>query len=212
MVTKSGEGVLSFPPLTLTISAAKSYLKEKKLNRIRIYLPIIFLTMIFGYETVVIGQGPAEEMCIPMGIILIQPPETVAAKRKSVEFPHTSHFKFPCRKCHHTWKGDSIVNCTTSGCHDVTVSPIKSKMKGSNKVKAMRRYYKKAYHSLCIGCHRDIKLKNKALEESKRKLTYKLRFPGRKPTYKLRHHGPTSCSKCHPKEKLFVVGKIKSEG
>ena len=159
------------------------------MNRIRIYLPFIFLTMIFGYETVVIGQGPAEEMCIPK-IIIIQPPETVAAKRNSVEFPHTSHFEFPCRKCHHTWKGDAIVNCTTSGCHDVTVSPIKSKKKGSNKVKAMRRYYKKAYHTLCIGCHRDIKLKNKAFEESKRKLTYKLRY-----------HGPTSCSKCHPKEK-----------
>jgi hypothetical protein len=170
------------------------------LNRIRIYLPCIFLAMIFGSETVVIGQGPAEKMCIPK-IIIIQPPETVEAKRNSVEFPHTSHFKFPCRKCHHTWKGDAaIVNCTTSGCHDVTVSPIKSKKKGSKKVKAMR-YYKTAYHTLCIGCHRDIKLKNKALEESNRKLIYKLRYPGRKPTYKLQYHGPTSCSRCHPKEK-----------
>ena len=157
--------------------------------------------MIFGYATVVMGQGPAEEMCIPMGIIIIQPPETVEIKRNSVEFPHTRHFEFSCRKCHHTWEGDAaIVNCTTPGCHDVTVSPIRSKKKNSNKVKEMR-YYKKAYHSLCIGCHRDIKLKNKALEESKRKLTYKLRYPG-----------PTSCNECHPKEKSFVKKKSKSEG
>ena len=159
--------------------------------RISIFLRCIFVAVIFGNAFAAVAQEPSEKMCIPLGIIKINPPESVEAKRNSVEFPHTRHFEFNCGKCHHMWERNApIVNCTTSGCHDVTVSPIKSKKKGSNKVKAMRRYYKKAYHTLCIGCHRDIKLKNKAFEESKRKLTYKLRY-----------HGPTSCSKCHPKEK-----------
>lgn len=69
---------------------------------------------------------------------------------------------------------------------------LKWKMENGKPVKdpAMKiRYFKKAYHDMCIGCHKEIKKKNKALEASKASLGEKLA-----PT------GPTGCNQCHPKE------------
>jgi hypothetical protein len=123
----------------------------------------------------------ASEMCVPMGEITL---ESLAKdpKRSEVAFPHAAHFSYSCQKCHHKWNGkEAIQSCTTSGCHDLDKVP-------EDKTRKMH-YYKQAFHSACIGCHKEIKTKNKVMESSAAALGEKL-----PPT------GPTGCNQCHPKE------------
>ena len=126
---------------------------------------------------------------VPMGTITLSPPGSVEAKRSDVEFPHATHFGFECRTCHHKWEGPEVIQgCTTSGCHDVEVSPIKSGQKNVPKEESIK-YYKSAYHQMCIGCHKEMKRVNKELEMSLKKLPSELPITG-----------PTGCFQCHPKE------------
>jgi hypothetical protein len=130
-----------------------------------------------------------EELCIPLGELPLSPPEGVAQKRSSVDFPHSVHFDYACQKCHHTWSGEAEVKgCSTSECHDQLTTP-KNPETGTPDPAMAIRYYKKAYHQLCIGCHKEIKEKNKELELAKEVLEQDLA-----------RTGPTGCIKCHPKE------------
>jgi Class III cytochrome C family len=151
---------------------------------------LLSMGLVFGSITIVVGQETETEMVVPMAIIEIVPPDSVEPVRTPVEFPHSRHFaSVDCRTCHHKWNGtDIIAGCTTTDCHDVTVSPTKS---GNNKLNPdlMIKYYKTAYHKKCIGCHKEIKAQNKQLEASFKELKDKL-----PPS------GPTSCIQCHPKE------------
>ena len=124
-----------------------------------------------------------EEMVVPLGTIELSAPEDVEATRSAVAFPHAQHFDFACNVCHHEWTYDDpeSLGCMTSGCHDVTEAP-------KDKSEAML-YFKNAYHASCIGCHKEIKAKNKAMEMSKRSVEGNLA-----------RTGPTSCNACHPKE------------
>jgi hypothetical protein len=134
-------------------------------------------------------QASEEEMCVPMGNITIEPPKSVEPKRTPVEFPHAKHFTYECRACHHTWEGDeAIVGCQTSGCHDVAELP-KASAGGLADKDNVKLYYKNAYHSNCITCHKDIMLKNQKLERSIMS-----------PPNKLAPNGPVTCSGCHPTE------------
>lgn len=139
-----------------------------------------------GWGTLLVAD---DEMCVPIGEITIEP-LTDEAKRSEVTFPHAMHFNYSCQTCHHKWDNKSIISsCTTSGCHDLDKTP---KMENGKPVKdpvLQARYYKKAYHDMCIGCHKEIKKRNKAIEASKASLGEKL-----PPT------GPTGCNQCHPKE------------
>jgi len=150
----------------------------------------ILLVLILGSTAIVFGQAD-EEMCVEMGIISLSAPESVESKRAEVEFPHSTHFSFDCRTCHHKWEGDEIIpSCTTSGCHDVTVAPIRAGQ-GTVSVKAEVAiiYYKTAYHRMCIGCHKEMKMVNKELEMSYKSLDKELP-----------RTGPTGCIQCHPKD------------
>ncbi|MEJ2097535.1 MAG: cytochrome c3 family protein, partial [Deltaproteobacteria bacterium] len=87
-------------------------------------LPVI-LTGVILIGVIAVGgviAGDAEDtLCIPMGTLLIEPPDGVEAKRSPVDFPHSIHFDYTCKTCHHTWDGENpILSCTTSGCHDLT--------------------------------------------------------------------------------------------
>jgi hypothetical protein len=149
----------------------------------------LIIALIFNPIAIVSGQESDNKMCVPLGTIVLEPPEGVESKRTPVDFPHSKHFGFECRSCHHKWEGEAqIKGCTTSGCHDVLVSPTKSE-KGSTEQNLAIRYFKTAYHEQCIGCHKIMKLKNRKLEISGKKLEEQL-----PPT------GPTSCVQCHPKE------------
>lgn len=125
-----------------------------------------------------------ETMCVPLGVLTLDPPDTVDPKRSPVDFPHALHFNFACMECHHEWtpEEEPIQSCGTSGCHELDTPPEPDS--GDDAI----LYYKNAYHDLCLGCHREIKaLNNKVAmtmggSESQMKST-----------------GPTGCILCHPK-------------
>ena len=102
------------------------------MQKIGILFLCLSMVFVLGSITIVVGQETEEEMIVPMGNIVIGPPESVEPVRSPVDFPHSRHFAtVDCRACHHTWQGTEIIkSCTTSDCHDVAVSPTKSE-KGS---------------------------------------------------------------------------------
>ena len=130
-----------------------------------------------------------DELCIPMKTLVLEPLSGVDPHRSSVQFPHATHFNLTCQRCHHDWNGKTEVQtCTTSGCHDQAKTPkIEGTQESSDAIAI--KYYKKAYHELCIGCHRDIKQKNRELELSKKSLKIEMAKTG-----------PTGCVQCHPKQ------------
>ncbi len=159
------------------------------MDRLRVVVFCFIVVLVCGSSLAVVAQDAEDKLCIPMDSIEIAPPESVEAKRSSVAFPHALHFDFSCQTCHHKWEKDAnLTGCMTSGCHDLEVSP----KKGTDTAKvadAGMKYYKTAYHSMCIGCHKEIKKQNKALAAS-----------GKVLTDKLPNTGPTGCNGCHPKE------------
>lgn len=157
------------------------------MHKIR-FIGLILIILIFGSSLMVSGQDTGDDLCIPMGSFLIEPPESVTAKRSAVDFPHSKHFDFNCIECHHTWdKQSQIDNCTTSGCHDLLESPKKGNKKATSDKEAIK-YFKNAYHKACIGCHREIKANNLSAE-------LKLRVTDRDTVIK--NVGPTTCKTCH---------------
>jgi hypothetical protein len=149
----------------------------------------LVLAIIFGNAMVVTGSSDADEMCVPMGTITLEPLAGVEAKRSPVDFHHPTHFGFSCQTCHHQWELDEpIVGCTTGGCHDVAEAPKPSET-GAIDQDLAAMYYKTAFHTLCIGCHKEMRAQNKALEMSGRILRENLPSTG-----------PTGCVQCHPKE------------
>ena len=157
--------------------------------KISIGIFCLILALIFGNAMVVSGESEGEAMSVPLGIISLEPPESVEAKKPLVEFPHATHFDFKCQTCHHKWEKQSpIVSCGTSDCHDIAEAPKKSEnLKDYEKLAA--RYYKTAYHKLCITCHKDMKRQNQKLELS-----------GRVLKENLPNVGPTGCKECHVAE------------
>ncbi|MBW1695653.1 MAG: cytochrome c3 family protein [Deltaproteobacteria bacterium] len=152
---------------------------------------LIGFIIIFGLTLMVSGQETVEEICIPMGSFYIEPPEDVTAKRASVDFPHSRHFDYSCKTCHHKWDYEGpILGCTTSGCHDGLEPPKKVGTTAEYNELSMR-YYKNAYHDMCLGCHKSIKKQNILAER-------KLRFTDK--DTKLKKAGPLTCKNCHPEE------------
>jgi hypothetical protein len=153
-----------------------------------IFLCTVALAISFIVLTVPVSADD-DELCIPLGSWELDPPDGVDQKRSSVEFPHSTHFGYKCQQCHHTWSGEAeVLSCSTSGCHDQLATPVDEETGKADPEKAIQ-YYKKAYHGLCLGCHKEIKERNKELELSKEVLEEDLAKTG-----------PTGCVKCHPKE------------
>jgi hypothetical protein len=149
----------------------------------------LILALIFSFAVAVSGEAEEDYMSVPMGNILLEPPDSVEDPRSAVDFPHSVHFDSTCQTCHHKWdKETPIVGCMTSGCHDITEAPTRSERLQSDENLAAR-YYKTAYHKMCITCHKELKAQNKELEMSGRVLKENLPNPG-----------PTSCKECHVPE------------
>ncbi len=158
------------------------------MHKIGIGVMCLMFVVFFGATLEVSGQNAEVEMCLPMGIIPIEPPDGVEAKRTAVEFDHGRHLVRECKECHHTWQGDTkIKSCTTSECHNLIESPGKSK-KYLSYTKESIIYYKYAYHQMCISCHKEIKVKNRAIEMSAKVSQAKIQTAG-----------PSGCVECHPK-------------
>ena len=157
--------------------------------RTRFVVLSLVLVLILGSTLVIAAQNEKKDgdsLSVPMGTIELNPPEAVEATKSVVEFPHSRHFTNNCLECHHKWDmGPELQGCKTSGCHELTKAPQKSE-----KID-MVMYYKKAFHEKCMGCHKEIKSQNLAMEK-------KLRWGSK--NLKLLKTGPTGCKECHPKE------------
>jgi len=157
---------------------------------------ILILCLMIALLTVgiwgIAGAGESEsEMCIPMGSFAISAPDSVDPARPAVEFPHSVHFDYSCKECHHKWDNESpIQSCTTSGCHDLTESPEKPVRHLQYTSEAIK-YYKFAFHKQCVGCHRDLKQQNRTVAEA-------LRLNDKETC--LNATGPTGCKACHAVE------------
>ena len=156
----------------------------------KIGIGMLCLILFVGFGmTMVSGQDSNLEMRVPMGSI---PIKSIAVEGKSnkdkVEFPHSVHFKVAsCTRCHHKWEGNgNIQGCMTSNCHD-SGKVIKKSSKYLSYDKDSIKYFKYAYHKQCIGCHKDIKKKNKEIEASQKTIENQLQ-----------NAGPTGCVGCHP--------------
>jgi len=113
----------------------------------------------------------------------VAPPVGVSARRSAVAFPHSRHFNYRCKTCHHKWDGHTQVkSCSASNCHNGLSAPKKDSKAPFD------RYYKTAFHQSCIGCHKETKIQNQKLEASKTVLRDTLA-----------RTGPTGCVQCHPK-------------
>ncbi|MCG6892009.1 MAG: cytochrome c3 family protein [Desulfobacteraceae bacterium] len=142
------------------------------------------LGLIVVLSVAAVGMVSGEELCIPTGTFTIHPPESVEPQRAPVDFPHSLHFSYNCQECHHNWEGDAgLTGCMTSGCHDLEEAP-----ESPDSPDAVY-YYKNAFHTACIGCHKSILQNNQKLAASGRVLSDKLPATG-----------PTSCVACHPKD------------
>lgn len=149
---------------------------------------VLFVGMV-AVTSLGIAVAGNEEMCVPMGTITLEPPDSVEAKRSAVAFPHGKHFVLACNNCHHTWKGaEPITGCMTAGCHDLDTLPKKEDPPGIDKANA-HKYFKNAYHGQCIGCHKEMKAKIE-------KMANTMAVADDNPTTT----GPTGCVMCHPKE------------
>jgi hypothetical protein len=134
------------------------------------------------------SSGSKDLMCVPMGSIVLKAPEDVQSKRSAVTFPHARHFDVACVTCHHTWgRTEPIAGCMTSGCHDLAELPKRKPGEPADE-DASVMYFKNAFHTSCIGCHKDIKAKAIAQQKS-------IKTPAPPPI----KSGPTSCGECHPK-------------
>lgn len=147
------------------------------------------LIITVGISFDVAGEDPESQMIVPMGVITLTAPQGVESKKAPVEFPHSRHFATDCKSCHHKWQGEEkIKGCQTSGCHDQAQAPKKAGSYLSYSDVAIK-YFKYAYHQACIGCHKEIKAKNKQLAQSYQ--VVKEQLPPA---------GPSGCIECHRDE------------
>jgi len=153
------------------------------------FVGVVLLIGIVACASLGVAVAGDEEMCVPMGTITLEPPDTVEAKRVAVEFPHSSHFKLACNNCHHKWEGaEPVTGCMTSGCHDLAELPRKEGSNAIDKDQAFR-YYKNAFHGQCLGCHKTMR------QEIQKMASTLAGVEGKLPVT-----GPTGCIGCHPKE------------
>ena len=145
-------------------------------------------------------------LSVPVGNIVLKPPEDMGGKRSPVDFPHSRHFNYTCQTCHHKWIGDAeLQTCSSQACHDQVTRPKRPSRKIPDPDYDIA-YFKKAYHQQCITCHKAIKLQNQEIEEQSAKPVNLLKrligMAGDNTlTGKLTVVGPTSCVQCHPEDK-----------
>ena len=98
--------------------------------------------------------------------------EIGSANKKPVTFPHSKHQALKCNNCHHKYKEGDAKMKKCSECHKAKAGEAPKLKDAFHATKNKKT--KKAITISCVGCH-------KALKKAKKK------------------HGPTSCTKCHPK-------------
>ena len=69
------------------------------------FVGVVLLIGIVACASLGVAVAGDEEMCVPLGTITLEPPETVEAKRAAVDFQHGLHMSLACNNCHHNWDG-----------------------------------------------------------------------------------------------------------
>ena len=169
-------------------------MRRKRMCRLRVGVLCLMMVFVFGMSLNAAGQNNGDtkeavkDMCVPMGVIELKPDPSIKQEKSSVKFNHSKHFSYDCRTCHHKWERSTrIANCTASKCHDLLKSPKKPTRYLAYTEDGIK-YYKYAYHKNCIGCHKEIKVKQDKMEMLYKNSKIKKKIV------------PTSCNECHPKE------------
>lgn len=125
-------------------------------------------------------------------VIKMENPNYKKHKKGIVEFSHKKHsaeYKADCGECHHDEEGeplelkegDEVQNCIE--CHKKPAKSPKGKGKPKLTKEEKLEYHADAIHMNCKGCHKKHNKKIKKNKDTKAK------------------KAPTSCKKCHPKNK-----------
>ena len=175
--------------LSITANRSKSVhpgtYGRKGMLKSRIGIFALLILFVAGATTTVATEKKAtmDAIWVPVGRIVVAPPVGVSPRRSAVAFPHSRHFNYRCKTCHHKWDGyTQIKSCSASNCHNGLSAPEK------DSEAPFDRYYKTVFHQSCKGCHKEIKIQNQKLEASKTVLRDTLP-----------RTGPTGCVQCHPK-------------
>ncbi|PIE61263.1 MAG: class III cytochrome C family protein [Desulfobacterales bacterium] len=131
-------------------------------------------------------ENSEEHLAVPLGNLVIRPPEGVAAKKAAVNFPHGQHFEFACQTCHHDWDGESEVESCIS-CHEELEPAAGRNINNPDNI----MYYLAAYHKACLDCHRDTTKKRKAAVKAAAKAGKTLKAED------MPKAGPLGCAACH---------------
>ena len=146
---------------------------------------MLMVAFVFG-SSWVFAKDTMDAVYLPVGTLTLSAPRGMVPQRSPVAFPHSRHFDYTCKSCHHTWDGLSQVSsCAASGCHDQAAPDKDEKAKGAA---PGTMDFRTAYHQNCIPCHKSLNLKRQKLEAS-----------GAVQTKPLPKTVPTGCIECHPK-------------
>ncbi len=155
----------------------------------RLVCCVVALMIILG-QHLASADKEAEQLLLPTGTMtLAAPPDAEPEPRLSpVVFPHSLHFAYSCKDCHHEWDGTSPVqSCAAAGCHEnLWAAPPGTTPLGEKRIKSLAG----AYHQTCRDCHRQELEKQKAA--------------GMKRTYT----GPIACEGCHPEPHAEPVNDL----
>ena len=150
---------------------------------------VVALLIIPGQYLVQAEKDP-EQLLLPTGTMtLMAPPDAEREPQLSpVVFPHSLHFAYSCKDCHHEWDGKSEVqSCAAAGCHEnLWAAPPGTTPVGEKRIKSLAG----AYHQTCRDCHRN-ELKAQKAAGMKRFYT-----------------GPIDCEGCHPEPHAEPVHDI----
>ncbi|WP_045219067.1 cytochrome c3 family protein [Desulfonatronum thioautotrophicum] len=123
-------------------------------------MAIAALVIAFVLPSLHAADVPGDDYMIP------KPGGDYEPRVLSIPFSHNVHAEIDCYHCHHT--GDVNEGCMDAGCHDLIFPETPEERRDI-------RYFEKAYHDQCIGCHRDLRQQEL-------------------PT------GPVACVGCHPRD------------
>ncbi|WP_022668647.1 cytochrome c3 family protein [Desulfospira joergensenii] len=94
-----------------------------------------------------------ETFLLPAGTMTLVPPPGYSPKKSWVVFPHSFHFKFSCKRCHHEWEPvEEVKSCSSSGCHEEFWPGAPSARPWEEKKSFSMTG---AYHKACRDCHRE---------------------------------------------------------
>lgn len=145
----------------------------------RFFIAVSCFVVLFMTSALFAQEG-AEILELPTGTMTLTAPE--GSEREPtlspVLFPHSLHFSYSCKDCHHEWDGvNPVKSCATAGCHENLWAPMPGTMPlDARRVKSLTG----AYHQVCRDCHR--------VEAAEQKAAGMKRIAT----------GPVACDGCHP--------------